>query len=152
MDQANLGTAQDPHEDNSLYRSPSPEDPGPQLHAPSDAGSVAPSSISGIPSSLVTFRPSIPWLNVQEIAPVSRIDETLDGKSKNWTAWSQSMDLLFSIANARGYIDGRIRCPDANADPVGTENWEFNDSYIRMLIRKNIASMQKMHTRGCPMS
>ena len=150
MDQANPGAAQDPHEDDSLYRSPSPEDPGPQPHAPSDAGSVAPSSISGIPSSLVTFRPSIPRLNVQEIAPVSRIDETLDGKSKNWTAWSQSMDLLFSIANARGYIDGRIRCPDANADPVGAENWEFNDSYIRMLIRKNIASTQKMHTRGCP--
>ena len=150
MDQANPGAAQDPHEDDSLYRSPSPEDPGPQPHAPSDAGSVAPSSISGIPSSLVTFRPSIPRLNVQEIAPVSRIDETLDGKSKNWTAWSQSMDLLFSIANARGYIDGRMRCPDANADPVGAENWEFNDSYIRMLIRKNIASTQKMHTRGCP--
>ena len=108
MDQANPGTAQDPHEDDSLYQSPSPEDPGPQPHALSDAGSVAPSSISGIPSSLVTFRPSIPRLNIQEIAPVSQIDETLDGKSKNWTAWSQYMDLLFSIANTRGYIDGRI--------------------------------------------
>ena len=86
MDQANPGAAQDPHEDDSLYRSPSPKDLGPQPHAPSDAESMAPSSISGIPSSLVTFRLSIPQLNVQEITPVSWIDETLDGKSKNWTA------------------------------------------------------------------
>ena len=111
---------------------------------------MALSSLSGIPLSLVTFRLSIPWLNVQEIAPVLQIDKTLDGKSKNWTAWSQSMDLLISIANAYGYINGYIRCPDANADPVGAKNWEFNDSYIWMLIRKNIASMQKMHTHGCP--
>jgi hypothetical protein len=69
---------------------------------------------------------------------------------KNWTAWSQSMDLLFSIANACGYIDGHIWCPDANADPVGAKNWEFNDSYIQLLIRKNIASSQKMHMCSCP--
>ena len=142
-----MARIRDHQDDDSLYRSPSPEDQG--LNASSDAGSVAP-SFFGSQASSAPNRISITRLNVQEIAPVSRIDETLDGKLKNWTAWSQSMDLLFSIANARGYIDGRIRCPDANADPVGAENWEFNDSYIRMLIRKNIAPSQKMHTRGCP--
>jgi hypothetical protein len=60
------------------------------------------------------------------------------------------MNLLFSIANLWGYIDGRIRCPDANADPISFKNWEFNDSYFQMLIRKNIAPSQKMLMHSCP--
>ena len=143
---SDMARAQEHQDDNSLYCSPTPEHQG--LNAPSDTGSVAPSSF-GSQASSAPIRVSIPCLTIAEIAPVSKIDETLDSKSKNWTAWSQSMDLLFSIANCRGYIDGHSRCPDANADPIGFQNWEFNDSYIRVLIRKNIATSQKMHTRGC---
>ena len=143
---SDMARAQEHQDNDSLYHSPTPEHQG--LNTPSNAGSIAPSSF-GSQASSAPIRVSIPCLTIAEIAPVSKIDETLDSKSKNWTAWSQSMDLLFSIANCRGYIDGRSRCPDANADPISFQNWEFNDSYIRMLIRKNIASSQKMHTRSC---
>jgi hypothetical protein len=87
MDQANLGIAPEPQEEEEPYQSPTPEQ---EFHASSDAGSIAPSSIapssialSSIATSLASFRPSVPRLNVQEIAPVSRIDETLDAKLKN---------------------------------------------------------------------
>ena len=95
---SDMARAQDHQDDNSLYRSPTPKHQG--LNAPSDAGSVAPSSF-GSQASTAPIRVSIPHLTIAEIAPVSKIDETLDSKSKNWTAWSQSMDLLFSIANCR---------------------------------------------------
>ena len=32
---------------------------------------------------------------------------------------------------------------------IPIQNWEFNDSYIWVLIRKNITTLQKMHTCGC---
>ena len=147
MDQAG---PPDPQNDESLSSSPSiPDDQTSDAGQASDDASVDnPAVFNGITVS-APKRPSIPRLNIVEIAPVSKVDETLDSKSKNWTAWLQSMDLLFSIANCRGYIDGRTRCPNANADPIGFQNWEFNDSYIRVLIRKNIATLQKMHTCGC---
>ena len=116
---SDMARAQDHQDDNSLYCSPTPEHQG--LNAPSDAGSIASSSLGSQVSSAPN-RVSILCLNIAEIAPVSKVDETLDSKSKNWTAWSQSMDLLFSIANCWGYIDGCTWCPNANTDPIGFQN------------------------------
>ena len=120
MDQAGLP---DPQDDESLSSGPSiPDDQTSDTGQASDDASVDnPAVFNGITVS-APKRPSIPPLNIAEIAPVSKVDETLDSKSKNWTAWLQSIDLLFSIANCRGYIDGHTRCPDANADPIGFQN------------------------------
>ena len=49
----------------------------------------------------------------------------------------------------RVYTLRYIACPNPGFDPEGTENWEFNNSYMRMLINKNIAPKEKVHTRGC---
>jgi len=94
----------------------------------------------------------LPHLKVNEIAPVSKIEEALNGKAKNWNRWSQSIYLLFTVANAKGYVDGCIPVPDPVTRPTSTENWEFNDSFIQMLINKNITLLQKVHTHGCATS
>jgi len=59
------------------------------------------------------------------------------------------MYMLFGCANAKHYVEGCILSPDPGFDPEGADNWEFNDSYIQMLINKNIALKEKVHTCGC---
>jgi hypothetical protein len=59
------------------------------------------------------------------------------------------MYLLFDIINAALYVEGTIERPDPRIDPETAAIWSFNDSYIRMLIGKNIASDEKIHIRGC---
>jgi len=93
--------------------------------------------------------PTIKCLKVADLAAISKIDETLDKKLKNWASWAESMYVLFGCANAKGYVEGCVACPDPGFDPEGTENWEFNDSYMRMLINKNITPKEKVHTQGC---
>ena len=35
-------------------------------------------------------------------------------------------------------------------NPIGTENWEYNDAYAKMLITNNITLVEKIHTNGAP--
>ena len=76
--------------------------------------------------------------------------ELLDAQSKNWQSWSQSMEILFHIIKVGDYVHGRIPRPDPQKDLIGTENWEYNDSYAKMLITNNITSAEKIHTNGAP--
>ena len=138
---------------NNLTPNPSPAAPLPTrpllscLGNDSRAPIPTPSPSPGpVPAPIL---PTILRLKVADLAAISRIDETLDKKQKNWTGWAESMYVLFGCANAKGYVEGRIPCPDPSFDPVGADNWEFNDSYTRMLINKNIASSEKVHTCGC---
>ncbi len=68
--------------------------------------------------------------------------DLLDSKAKNWPAWSKSMHLLFKLLKVKDYIYGTIPCPDAGEDPVGADNWEYNDTYAQMLINSK-SLMQK---------
>ena len=88
-------------------------------------------------------------IQVADLAGIARIKETLDSKSKNWNLWSQSMHLMLDIVDASRYVDGTVKQPSSARDPVGVENWHFNDTYTRVLIRRNIATSEKCHIRGC---
>ena len=88
-------------------------------------------------------------IQVSDLAGVAKIEETLSAKSKNWTAWNQSMHLMLDIVDASKYVDGTIKRPSSARDPVGAENWHFNDTYTRVLIAKNIAQSEKCHIQGC---
>jgi len=93
--------------------------------------------------------PTIKRLKVTDLAAISKIDETLDKKLKNWASWAESMYIRFGCANAKGYVEGCVACPDLGFNPKGAENWEFNNSYTCMLINKNITPKEKVHTQGC---
>ena len=93
--------------------------------------------------------PFIRRIQVSDLAGVSKIEETLDAKSKNWAIWSQSMHLMLDIVNAGKYVEGTVKQPHSERDPVSAENWHFNDTYMRVLIAKNIAPSEKCHIRGC---
>ena len=129
-----------------LTMAPLPSCQGNAPCAPASSPALPPAP-APVPTSLMS---TIPHLKVAELVAVSRINETLDKKQKNWTGWAESMYLLFGCANAKGYVEGRIQCPDPDINPDGTDNWEFNDSYTWMLINKNIAASERVHTCGCP--
>ena len=88
-------------------------------------------------------------IHVPNLGGVTNIEEHLNTKDKNWPSWSQSMHLLLNIINATPYIEGKTRRPNPIIDAIGTENWCFNDSYTKMLIAKNLAPSEKVHTQGC---
>lgn len=43
------------------------------------------------------------------------------------------------------YVFSDIKRPAPILNPVGTENWNFNDNYTAILIFKNISAPQKVH-------
>ena len=60
------------------------------------------------------------------------------------------MKRIFGLCNLLEYVLGNIICPDPMHDPVGAKNWDFNDSYVAMLICENISASQKVYVcRGC---
>jgi len=52
---------------------------------------------------------------------------------------------MFSLCNVTEYIFGTIRRPHFAHDPIGAKNWDFNNSYVAMLIYENISTVQKIH-------
>jgi len=131
---------------------PSAPAPAPTVHPLVLAQVVTPISAPAPIPSPEAPEDILPRLKVNEIAPVSKIEEALNGKAKNWNHWSQLMYLLFAVANTKGYVEGHIPVPDPVTRPTSMENWEFNNSFIQMLINKNITPLQKVHTRGCATS
>ena len=98
------------------------------------------------PQTPVTY-PShfIKRIPVADLAGVAKIEETLDAKSRNWHNWSHSMHLMLDIVDAGKYVDGVVKQPDPQRDPISAENWQFNDTYIRVIIGRNIAQTEKCH-------
>ena len=58
------------------------------------------------------------------------------------------MNLLFKLVKVNGYVYGTIECPNADEDPLGADNWEYNDTYAQIMISINVAQSEKMHTSG----
>jgi len=135
-----------------LMNPPSAPAPAPPVHPPVLAQVVAPISAPAPIPLPEAPKDILLHLKVNEIVPVSKIEEALNGKAKNWNHWSQLMYLLFAVANTKGYVEGHIPVPDPVTRPTSMENWEFNDLFIQMLINKNITPLQKVHTCGCATS
>ena len=96
--------------------------------------------------------PTIARIHTAEGAAVTKSGEILDNQHKNWSAWSQSMALLFKLFKVQEYVLGKVTCPDPQDDPVGAENWGYNDTFAQLLITSNIAASERVHTNGCPTS
>src|SRR6267378_2242563 len=82
----------------------------------------------------------------------TKIDEVLERKKRNWDSWSQSIYILFDLAEVTEYVEGTIAYPNPTIDPVGAKNCRYNDTYAKMLITNNIDASEKIHTRGCATS
>ena len=52
---------------------------------------------------------------------------------------------MFKFCKVTSYIYGNITQPNPVHNPNGTNKWDFNNSYVAMLIYKNILAVQKVH-------
>ena len=96
--------------------------------------------------------PTIARIHAAEGAAITKSGEILDNQHKNWSAWSQSMALLFKLFKVQDYVLGKVTCPDPQDNPIGAENWGYNDTFAQLLISSNIAPSERVHTNGCPTS
>jgi hypothetical protein len=115
---------------------PRPPPNTPNRHTPvfNDPAPRAPKSIKRIP--------------VSDYSNISKIEEPLNTKLKNWTRWSQSMYIMMRVIRVIGYVEGTIARPDPDQDEEGAENWDFNDSFVVMLIAQNISASERTHIKG----
>ena len=115
-------------------------------HTPTQTASSFPNEEEGwhVPLRL----PSVQRIRATESAAMFRTGELLDNKINNWPSWSQAMNLLFKLVKVNGYVYGTVECPDVDEDPVGADNWEYNDTYAQIMISINVAQTEKMHTSG----
>src|SRR6266852_5279991 len=67
----------------------------------------------------------------------------------NWQVWRDDIDLAFNVCGLRGYVNGEISCPDAGSDPVGADNWQYNDDYTKKVICDRVSRGQKHHLTNC---
>src|SRR5260221_10374060 len=80
---------------------------------------------------------------------MQKADESLQRKKNNWETWSQSIYMLFDLAEVTPYVEGTLPCPDPMIDPFGARNWRYNDTFTKIMISNNIAPSECPHTRGC---
>lgn len=71
---------------------------------------------------------------------------------QSWAFWREDMYLRFGICGLVDYVHGQLPCPDKATDPIGASNWEYNDTYTKILIRDCLREGQKYHTANCDTS
>ena len=96
--------------------------------------------------------PTITYIHTAKGTAITKSGKILDNQHKNWSAWLQSMALLFKLFKVQDYVLGKVTCLDPQDDPVGAENWGYNDTFAQLLITSNIAPLERVHTNRCPMS
>lgn len=67
----------------------------------------------------------------------------------NWQSWRDDILLTLRICGLGDYVNGTIKCPDVATDPVGADNWEYNDTYTKKVIRDRLSQGQKFYTSNC---
>src|SRR5260221_9106263 len=111
-----------------------------------------PSSSSEPQQMVPNIQASVTCIRAAEASAVMKVGEVLDTRIKNWSSWSQSMELLFNLFEVHDYVLGRVTLPEQTRDPVGASNWQYNDTFAMILIMTNISPREKVYTNGCPTS
>jgi hypothetical protein len=94
-----------------------------------------------------TYR-TIKRIPVSDYSNISKIEEPLDTKLKNWTRWSQSMYIMMQVIRIISYVEGTIKWPNLDQDEEGADNWDFNDAFVVMLIAQNILASERTNING----
>src|SRR5258707_3276866 len=94
--------------------------------------------------------PAITWIRVQDHAGEIQQCNLLD--DENWSSWHDDMMLTFNLCEIQDYVLGQIRCPNRDTNPIGADNWHYNDTYTQQIIRIILGHNQKIHCAGATTS
>ena len=87
--------------------------------------------------------PAIQRVRANENQAITHTDDHLD--ETNWTIWQHRLTLMLQICGVQGYIAGTVQRLDPAEDPEGASNWDFNDTYAKVLIANNVTTTQMVH-------
>ena len=73
---------------------------------------------------------SIKLIHTKNYSNVNRIAECDHLMDKNWHKWKERMRWVLYNCDINGYITGDIKCPNEAINPIGTLNWDKNDSWV----------------------
>ena len=96
-----------------------------------------------------TTTPTITCVTIPGGPSGTKMEETLDTKSGNWTSWSYLMNYLIQMVNIKDYIDSTLLCPDPAQDPIGASSWKYNNTCTQICITNNVSNELNVHTEGC---
>jgi hypothetical protein len=91
----------------------------------------------------VVTTPAIKRVRASENQAITRTEDRLD--ETNWAVWRLRLTLMLQICGVQGYAEGKILHPDPAQDPEGASNWDFNDTYAKVLIANNVTTTQMMY-------
>ena len=94
--------------------SPSPSTP---TQSRNSGNSWAP-VLTNTQSQMPTTTPTITCITIPGGPSGTKMEETLDTKSGNWTSWSCLMNYLIQMVDIKDYVDGTLPCPDPAQDPL----------------------------------
>src|SRR6266581_7394001 len=68
--------------------------------------------------------------------------------SKHTSQLRHTILLALQLVQATGIVDGSTPKPNVESDPDAADIWNYNDIYIKMLIRGHVADSELMHIRS----
>ena len=86
--------------------------------------------------------PSIKLIHTRNNTNVDKIAECDHLMDENWHKWKERMRRVFYNCDINEYVTGEIKHPNKAIDPVGTYNWDKNDSWVQQSIIHNVTSTQ----------
>ncbi len=87
-------------------------------------------------------------IQISDITTAVTFLKPLDAKKNNWETWSDTILLALQLVQATGIVDGSTPKPNVETDPDAVDIWNYNDIYIKMLIRGHVADSELMHIRS----
>jgi hypothetical protein len=88
-------------------------------------------------------KPAVQKVRANENQAITRTQDPLD--ETNWTVWRHRLTLMLQMCGVQGIVDGTVQRPDPAQDPEGAANWDFNDTYAKVLISNNVNTTQMVH-------
>ena len=128
---------------NTIVSTASPLTPTPETPVGDAQASaiITTPAITTISTNVVTTVPSILHIPIVE----SNATQTKELTDANWSTWKGSMKRIFGLCDLSEYVLSNIVHPNPVHNPVGAKNWDFNNSYMAMLICENISASQKVY-------
>ena len=91
--------------------------------------------------------PSVTRIKPREFAGEHKLSTLLS--ETNWQSWRDDIQLTFQVCDLLGYVTGQLKCLDKVADPIGENNWQYNDSYTKKVIWDCLSNGQKFYMANC---
>ena len=98
----------------------------------------------------ITTIPTIQQVRASKNQAITHTDDCLD--NINWTVWWHRLMLMLQICGVQDYVTRNIWHPDPALDPKEARNWNFNDTYSKVLISNSITTTQMVHISQSCMS